>query len=94
MAWLGWAGKAGLGQIVRGAAWQGRRGRLTATKEGRPDGVPLHSGLQCQAGAKSASACLCIASSAHWFRLMPRSWAARAALACVAGSTRNMTLPE
>ena len=33
-------------------------------------------------------------SSAHWFRLLPDSSAATAALRCVSGLTRNITRPE
>ena len=47
----------------------------------------------CGIGAYPSAACSST-SSAHWFRLLPDSSAASAALRCVSGLTRNITRPE
>ena len=45
-------------------------------------------------GAYPSAAARSSTSSAHWFRLLPDSSAARAALRWVSGLTRNITRPE
>ena len=45
-------------------------------------------------GAYPSAAACSSTSSAHWFRLLPDSSAASAALRCVSGLTRNITRPE
>ena len=51
-------------------------------------------GRGCGIGAYPSAAACSSTSSAHWFRLLPDSSAASAALRCVSGLTRNITRPE
>ena len=68
-----------------------RRGHEPLRQEPRPHHrIEVNRPFRCDlsAGARSST------SSAHWFRLLPDSSAASAALRCVSGLTRNITRPE